>query len=328
MKTADRVVEAYREYGPAYLADLALVKLGVRKEPDYWYKRQSYYESLSFGQLVEGVKRYYRFQTGRELDLDHPTRYSEKLQWLKLYDNTKEKETLADKYAVRQWAADRIGEEYLVPLLGVWDRAEDVDFDRLPARYVLKCTHGSHMNILVPDSSRLNRRRAVRQLSRWLDMDYAFSGGTYELQYRNIPRRVLAETYLENDGGDLYDYKFFCFDGRVAFIQFLCGRKSELKMATYDPAWNRLPFYDETPLTGSVPMPENLDMMLSMAEKLSSGFCHVRVDFYRLNDGAVKFGEMTFTPASGVMRWQPEETDELLGSYIRLPEKPAGREFC
>lgn len=321
MKIISRSISLCREYGFDYLLDYIFVRAGFRHEMRYWLKKQSYYESLNFEEIIEKVERWYYFNTGKELDLENPQTYTEKLQWLKLFECTKEKTLLADKYLVREWVENKIGKKYLIPLLGVWDSPEKIDFSKLPDRYVLKCNHGSHMNIIVNENHPLEKKKAFKQLHRWMATDYTFYEGTCELQYHDIPRKIIAEEYMENANGEMYDYKFFCFDGKVKFIQYLADRKGGLKMACYDPKWNKLDFYDNPPLEYEVEKPDNLNEMVRLAETLSEGFCHVRVDLYRMNDGSIKFGEMTFTPASGIMKWEPEGTDLMLGQYITLPTK-------
>ena len=177
------------------------------------------------------------------------------------------------------------------------------------------------MNIIVNEKNPLNYKKAIRLLHRWMDTDYAFEEGTCEIQYSEIPRRIIAEEYMENFNGEMYDYKFFCFDGKVKFIMFLADRNEGLRMANYDRNWNRLDFYYCTPLEKDIAKPKNLKEMIEIAETLAEGFCHVRVDLYRLNDGTIKFGEMTFTSASGIMNWEPKGTDLMLGQYITLPKK-------
>ena len=242
------------------------------------------------------------------LDLDHPATFNEEIQWLKLFGATPEKTRLADKLAVREFVRERIGEQYLVPLLGAYSRFDDIDFAALPQQFALKCTHGCKYNLIVKDKSQLDVAEAKAKFDGWMATNYAFVVSP-ELQYRDIPPRIVAEGYLQNAGGDLYDYKFWCCEGKVKYIQFLSERNlSGLKMAFYDREWNKQPFAYDYPLDSkTVSRPDNLSLMIELAEKLSSGFCYVRVDFYRLDDGTVYFGEMTFTPRSGNMIWNDPE---------------------
>ena len=268
----------------------------------------------------EELCKWYYQKTGYMLNLVNPRTYNEKIQWMKLYDATPLKTRLSDKYLVRDWVREKIGEEYLVPLLGVWDSFEEIDFDRLPDQFVLKANHGCGWNVIVKDKSQLDREDAKKKFDTWMRMNYAFNG--LELQYLNIKPKIIAEQYLENDNDDLYDYKVFCFDGKPESVMYLSERKHGLKMAFFDLDWNKLPFVYTYPRNESeVPEPANLGLMIDLAKRLAEGFPHVRVDFYELNDGSIKFGEMTFTSADGTCRWNIPEQDLIYGNLITLPPK-------
>lgn len=272
---------------------------------------------------AEALGDWYREIRGETLNLDKPQTFNEKIQWMKLYDSTPIKTQLADKYLVRDWVAERIGVQYLIPLLGVWDGFDEIDFDALPERFVLKCNHGSGYNLIVKNKAELNMEDAKRKINTWLREDFAFRAG-FELHYSPIPRKIIAEEFIENkDSGDLFDYKFWCFNGKVEYIQFLSERNiSGLKMAFYDRSWVKQNFVYSFPLDEkTIERPENLDEMILLAEKLSEGFSHVRVDFYRMDDGRIYFGEMTFTSASGCCNWQPAEMDYTMGQILQLPIK-------
>ncbi len=269
----------------------------------------------------DALEKWYLSCTHQRLNLRRPKTYNEKMQWLKLYDSTPLKTQLADKYLVRQWVRDKIGGTYLIPLLGVYNRFEDIDFRRLPKRFVIKCNHGCQYNIIVKDKSKLDLADVKAKLDTWMRENFAFHSGL-ELHYRDIKPRIIIEQFIENKAaGDLYDYKFWCFNGRVAYIQFLSERNIDgLKMAFYDRAWRKQDFVYSYPLDKkTMPRPDNLDEMIALAEKLSAGFGHVRVDFYRLDDGRVYFGEMTFTSASGGMKWSSEAVNRRFGDMIKLP---------
>lgn len=264
--------------------------------------------------------------TGDELDLENPITFNQKIQWLKLFDSTREKGVLADKYLVRDYVSDRIGSSHLVPLLGVWENPDDIDFDLLPERFVLKATHGCGWNIIVKEKSNLNVREVKRKLRNWLKRDYSMMAGL-ELQYRYCQPRVIAEKYLENENGDLFDYKFFCFGGNVESIMFLKERSSGLKMAFFDKEWRKLPYVYSCPrIEEEVPKPSFLREALQYAETLAQGFPHVRVDFYISHSG-VRFGEMTFTTMSGVCKWSPKEQDLAFGKLIDLTVLPKWKEL-
>ena len=268
------------------------------------------------------LQNWYRRATGQYLNLDNPRTFNEKIQWLKLYDSTPLKTRLADKYLVRDWVKEKIGEQYLIPLLGVYDKFEDIDFDKLPNQFVIKCNHGCAYNIIVKDKSKLDLAEAKAKLDKWMSENFAFKAG-YELHYRDIKPKIIIEKFIENKGtDDLYDYKFWCFNGKLAYIQFLSERNlSGLKMAFYDRKWNKQTFVYSHPLDKkTIKKPDNLDEMIQLAEALSKGFPCVRVDFYRLNDGTIYFGEMTFTSASGNCKWNDEHINRALGNMIKLPK--------
>lgn len=257
--------------------------------------------------------------TGETLNLENPSTFNEKIQWLKLYDSTALKTKLADKYLVREWVAQQIGEEYLIPLLGVWDHFDEIDFDKLPQQFVLKANHGSGWNIIVKDKSKLDKTDAKEKFDLWMTQNYSFQAGL-ELHYMNIPPKIIAEEYIENMD-DLYDYKFMCFDGKVAFLWVDTERYTNHRRTLYDLSWNqKKEFICYPPSEQTIKRPDNLDEMISLAEKLSQGFSHVRVDFYEI-DGNVRFGELTFTSETGVALITPPEFHQELGSLITLPQK-------
>ena len=339
-----RFADCYSEHSVPYTAWRVLVKMRlakdgkepaliqrmetktpVQKKPgkaaEQVKKDYAYYSTLPPEKYPEELKLWYKRVTKEDLDLDNPKTYNEKIQWLKLYDSTPLKTRLADKYLVRDWVKEKIGEEYLIPLLGVWDSFDEIDFDKLPEQFVLKANHGSGWNIIVKDKATFDKEEARKKFDVWMHTNFAFRAGL-ELQYLNIPPKIIAEEYLKNNNDDLYDYKVFCFNGKAESIMFLSDRKQELKMSFYDLQWNKLPFvYSHPQNPNEVPKPKNLELMINLAEKLAEGFPHVRVDFYVLNDGSIKFGEMTFTSASGNCKWNIPEQNRVYGELIKLPPK-------
>ncbi len=255
--------------------------------------------------------QWYAERTGNTIDFRNPQTYNEKIQWCKIYDRDDLKWLCEDKYKVRAWVEAKIGSKYLTNILGVWDSWDDIPFDDLPNSFVIKCTQGCGNNIVVKDKHELNIEEAKKQ---------------FELKITEglkINSKVLIEEYLENSEDDLYDYKFWCFNGKVEYISFYTGRNDTLKRCFYDREWTPQDFalnYIEAP--ASVLKPNNLDVMIEIAEKLAKDFIHVRVDLYHLNDGQIKFGEMTFTPANGIGKWYPPETDAQLGKLFILPPTP------
>lgn len=262
----------------------------------------------------------YRLRTGEDIDIDHPKTFNQKMQWMKLYDNNPIKSELSDKYAVRKYVAEQVGEQYLVPLLGVWNSFDEIDFSELPDKFVLKCTHGSGMNLLVNDKSQFDIKAAKVRFEEWMRMNYAYSG--FEMNYASIVPRIIAEKMLEMKDGteDIPDYKLMCFHGKVK-CSFVCSERFSpdgLKVTFYDTDWKVMPFERHYPRSRyPISKPENYDKMVELAEKLAVGLRFVRVDFYEV-DGKIYFGELTFYPGSGVEEFTPAEWDKKLGDWICL----------
>lgn len=268
------------------------------------------------------LEQWYRLTTGRDANLDDPRTLGEKIQWLKLWDSTPEKGRLADKYLVREWVTEKVGERYLMPLLGVWDSPDEIDFGVLPERFVLKCTHGSGWNVVVKDKSVLDVAETRRKLARWLSIREAMTGG-FELHYEFCEPRVIAEGYMEDDSGGLRDYKFVCLNGEPQFVLAIQGRFTGEESGAYDArTWGPMPFaYGyRVGVPGDVPRPSCLDEMRSLAKRLAAGFPFARVDFYEVDD-EVRFGEITFTGANGLSSFAPVCYDEFYGQRLSLPEK-------
>lgn len=307
-------------YGPGYLVDTVHFLTGKDRSLPSVKKREAGYRNLKGQAYIDEMTKWFYMRTGEKLVLDRPVTFNQKLQWLKIYDTNPLKTVLADKYLVRDWVKGKIGEAYLIPLLGVWDQAAAIDFDALPDRFALKCNHGSGWNIIVHDKARLDREQTKKQLDTWMKKNFAYEAG-FELQYRDIVPKIIAEEYIENRGGEIYDYKCYCFHGKVFYIQFISDRRSGMKLGYFDRDWNLQPFVNNHPqIDFDVPKPDNLDELISLAQTLAEGFPFVRVDFYRLNDGTLKFGEMTFSPASGTQDWRPASANKLLGDLLTLPQ--------
>lgn len=265
--------------------------------------------------------RWYRKRVGKRLNLREPKTYNEKVQWSKLYDSSEIKSRLADKYLVRSWVEERIGAQYLIPLLGVYSCYKEIQFDDLPDQFVLKCNHGASFNIIVKDKSAVDLGEVKSKLELWMKTNFAYRHG-FEMHYANIKRQILVEAYMENEGfDDLFDFKFWCFNGVVHYIEFLCNRNlGRLKKAFMNTDWKKQDFCtSNNRIDDEIPKPDNLDVMINLAETLSKGFPHVRVDFYRMNDGRIYFGEMTFSSASGRSKWSPPSADRMMGDLWDLP---------
>lgn len=270
------------------------------------------------------VRLLYRSQMGKKLDLEAPKTYNEKLQWLKLYDRRPEYIPLVDKYAVREHIAKTVGEEYLVPLVGgPWDSFSEIDFDKLPRQFVLKCTHDSGGLVICRDKASLDREKAREKIEKCQRRNYCdFSR---EWPYKHVKPRIIAEAYLEDSvTKELRDYKFFAFDGRVKLLFVASERQkegAETKFDFFDMDYNHLELINGHPNAAVTPeKPAGFEKMKALAEKLSRGIPHVRVDFYEV-DGKVYFGELTLFHWSGIVPFEPASWDETLGSWIKLPPK-------
>lgn len=271
--------------------------------PDKWY-----------------LQMLYRRVFDKKLDLKNPKGFNEKLFWLKLYDRRPDYTIMVDKYAVKDYVANIIGEQYIIPTLGVWDKPEDINWDSLPNQFVLKCTHDSGGLVICRDKNALDKEAAIKRIRKCLKREYYKAGR--EWPYKNVPHRIIAEKYMEDKSvGDLPDYKFFCFDGEVKALFIGTERGSgDVKFDYYDADFNHLDLIQMHPMSGKVlPKPENFEKMKELASKLSKGIPHVRVDFYNIN-GAIYFGEMTFYHHGGVIPFHPEEWDNTFGSWIKLPQ--------
>lgn len=276
------------------------------------------------------LKLVYRAEMKRKLNLDVPTSFSEKLQWLKLYDRQPRYTQMVDKYAVRDVISQKFGEELLIPLIGKYDRAEDIDWESLPERFVIKCTHGSGCNIVCQRKSDINRDDALKQLKTWMKKNW-FSFGR-EWPYKAVKPRIIIEEYMTDglQGKDLTDYKFYCFEGKPTYCQVIGGRHKDGDKTLYyidffDQAWKIMPFsgmntpghpYPHSPITRSKPV--SYEKMYKMASKLAEDTHFVRVDFYEI-DGKPKFGEFTLYPLSGFGEFETEEWNLKLGKLIVLP---------
>ena len=270
--------------------------------PDKFYLRLQYWARLD-----------------RRLNLKNPRMYNEKLQWLKLYDRRPEYTTMVDKYEVKKYLADKIGEEYVVPNLGVWDRVEDIDFDALPDQFVLKCTHDSGGLVVVRDKAQLDIAAAGQKIRQCQKTNYYYSGR--EWPYKHVKPRILAEKYIEDFAvGELRDYKWYCFHGVPKLMAIYCGRAADATTADFfDMDFNHVDMtwgYD----MAAVPpeKPETFAQMERLARTLSEGIPCLRVDFYEV-DGQVYVGELTFFDGSGFDPIEPKEWNERMGAWLTLP---------
>ena len=248
----------------------------------------------------------YRLKLGRWPNLKNPKTFTEKINWLKLHNRRAEYTTMVDKYAVKDYVANIIGEEYIIPTLGVWDKPEDIDWESLPQQFVLKTTHGGGGCgvIICKDKASFDKKKAILILKNSMKSDIYNS--YREWPYKNVPKRMIAEKFLAAEDGltqsDLLDYKFFCFNGKVMFFKVDFGRFVEHHANYYSPKGELLDFgeqgLDPDP-SHLIELPRNLREMIKMAEKLSEYIPFLRVDLYNIK-GRIFFGELTFFPAAGM----------------------------
>ena len=268
------------------------------------------------------LKHLYRARIGKNLNLKQPKSYNEKLQWLKLHDRKPEYIKMVDKFEAKKYVAERIGEEYIVPNYGVWSSFDEIDFDALPAQFVLKCTHDCGGLVICRDKSTLDKDMAREKINRCLKRNYYWS--SREWPYKTVQPRIIAEAYMEDEkNGDLPDYKFFAFDGEVKMMFIATERQSkeETKFDFFDANFNHLPFLNGHPNAKKMPeKPQNFEKMKELAAKLSEGIPQVRIDFYEVN-GKIYFGEITFFHWSGLVKFEPEEWDEKIGEWIVIPNQ-------
>lgn len=268
------------------------------------------------------IKYWFKEKMGFCPNLDNPTTFNEKLQWLKLYYRNPIQTKLVDKYAVKEYIKEKIGEQYIIPTLGVWDHFDEIDFDRLPNQFVLKCTHDSGGLVICRDKTSLDKKAAKTKIEKCLASDYYKAGR--EWPYKNVPRRIIAEKYMEDESGyELKDYKFFCFNGRCEYFKIDFDRLTEHHANYFSRDCQLMlfgealcpPVYDR-----ELSIPTSINEMIGLSEKVAAdiGCPFVRIDFYNIRS-KVFFGEITFFPAAGTGKFVPENWDTILGEKIVLP---------
>ncbi len=285
-----------RGYGDLHYAAMHVV-------PETWY-----------------MERLFRKRVGYPLNLENPRTFNEKLQWLKLHDRNPLHTKMVDKYEAKKYVADIIGEEYIIPTLGVWNHFDEIDFNQLPERFVLKCTHDSGSIVICRDKKRLDKKAAKKILERGLRYNYYYSGG-FEWPYKNVKPRIIAEKFMvDESGADLPDYKLMCFGGKVK-CSFTCtGRNtaSGLHVTFYDRNWQKMPFARHYPVEEiPMPKPRNYEKMVELAELLATPLKFARIDFYDIG-GRVYFGEITFFPGNGIEEFTPVEWDKKIGDWVEV----------
>ena len=266
------------------------------------------------------LKLKFRLHMNKWMDFDNPQTFNEKLQWLKLNDRNPLYVSMVDKVDAKKYVASIIGEEHIIPTLGVYNSFEEIDFDKLPNQFVLKCSHDSGGVIICKDKSQLDMDNARKVLSNGLKRNYYYQ--TREWPYKNVKPRIIAEQFMVDESGiELKDYKYYCFDGKVKMMFVATGRPYDTRFDFFGTNFNHLPVkqgYDWADKPISKPL--GFDEMISLAEKLSKNIPHVRIDFYDIN-GQIYFGEMTFFDSSGWTPLEPVEWDYKMGSWINLPKQ-------
>jgi len=298
----------------------------VAKEPSRIFMSLGYRHFLNWMPDRLYLKLMFRCIMKQKLDLDNPKTFNEKLQWLKLYDRRPEYTMMVDKYAVKQYVAEKIGEEYIIPTLGVWDSFDDIDFSKLPNQFVLKCTHDSGGLVICRNKDELDIAAAREKLTKCLKRNYYW--WCREWPYKNVKPRIIAEKYMEDvkhrENKCLLDYKFYYFNGTPKFLYVSEGLEdhSTAKMNHLYLDWTPTPFqrsdYFQFDILPDKPFGYN--EILKIGRELAESIPFARVDFYEI-DRQVYFSEITFTPCSGYMPFDPHEWDNTIGSWLKLPER-------
>lgn len=272
------------------------------------------------------IKSQYRRVFGVNPNLKNPDSFTEKMQWLKLYDKNPLYPICADKYKVRDFVKERIGEDFLIPLLYATDQPKNIPFDKLPAEYIIKTNHTSGYNMMYKNGKisffgkdyKFDKTQIITILDQWLDKNVFYQNREWE--YKDIPPKILIEELLHDESNNelLNDYKIHCFNGKPCYIQTIFDRNEGVKENWFDTDWKPVDLYYFSANKKQIEKPGNLSELLNVAEKLAKGFNYVRVDLYSINK-KILFGELTFHPYSGLMKFQPQEWDTVLGKLLTLP---------
>lgn len=278
----------------------------------------------SVSRWIPGEKMYimldYYLAMGKFPNLKHPHTYNEKMEWLKLHCKQDSYTKMVDKYEAKEYVADIIGQQYIIPTIGVWDNFDDIEFDKLPNQFVLKTTHDSGGVVICKDKECFDRVSAKKKLTKSLKRNFYYMHREYP--YKNVKPRIIAEKFMVDESGtELKDYKFFCFDGKCRMLFVATDRGiGDVKFDFFDTGFNHLPFKQGHPNANrAISRPAGFEEMIRLAEILSQNIPHVRVDFYDIN-GKIYFGELTFFHFSACVPFEPEEWDYKIGEWLTLPE--------
>lgn len=289
-----------------------------RKKYSIWYRIEAHLIPMFVNVLSDKMylKWLFRHNMGYKLNLDNPRSFSEKLQWLKLNDIHPEYTQMVDKVEAKEYVRGIVGDKYIIPTIGVWNSVEEIDWDSLPGKFVIKSSNDSGGVVVCKDKRELDIHLSIKKLKGLGGRDY--SKYNKEYPYHDVPHRFIAEKLMGD--GDLIDYKIFCFDGIPKFLFVATGRqKNDTRFDFYDTDFNHLPVLNGHPNADIWPTkPKNYKEMLEVAQRLSKGIPHVRVDLYNIN-GTIYFGELTFFHWSGTTPFEPVDWDYTFGSYLKLP---------
>lgn len=285
-----------------------------------WNERRRIKGNKEFKKISdeEFIKQFYGNAFRKELNLENPITFNEKLNWLKLNYKNKVATKCADKYEVRQYIKDKGYEDILNDLIDVYEDVNEIDINKLPDKCVLKGTHGSGWNLIIDDKNKVNWKPWKLIMKSWIKQNFYYYGR--EWVYKDIKPRIICEKYLQDSKGELLDYKFLCFNGQPQLIQVDIDRFQEHTRNIYDLDWNLTPIeilYNRSDKL--ITKPENLERMIDISRDISRDFPHVRVDFYEV-DGRLYFGELTFYHESGTGKFNHEKYDEIIGSWLHLDE--------
>ena len=278
------------------------------------HKPEGWVHTLDDAALEREVARWYHAMCGDRMDFAHPHSFSQKMQWLKVHDKDPRKATLSDKIAVRPYIAEAVGEDVLPQLYRAWDRAEDVDFAGLPQRFFLKCNNGSGMMKRIDDAGQADMAEIREKVASWLSRDFASE--YLEMHYASITPRVYAEELLDDIE---WEYQAWCFSGKAEFIAAIHDPHGVNEKQFFSTTWEKLPFVSSQPeYQGTIAAPDCLAQIVEWSERLADDFTFVRVDWYGTRHGLM-FSEMSFTPAYGIVKWDPARYNEEVGKLIHLP---------
>lgn len=321
-KTFPKALYVIATPGRCYEKEAKLIEQGIKVNQFYAMDRAfgSKYKSLLLPDKYKDILAAIHYnRTHVYPDIEHPKTFNEHIihDMIQL-DQPKIKTILADKYLVREWVKEKIGEKYLIPLIDSWDNVEDIDFDKLPEQYVLQTNHGSGFVVIVDKTRPLNKNLTIAKFHDWMRTNFAYS--FYEMHYKPIKPKIICSKFMENEDGNLFDYKVFCFNGEPKYIMWTKDRKTGLKVTFFDTEWNNMRFNFDFKFPENdeeIQRPDCLEEMLRLSKKLSSGFTHARIDWYVLKDGSIRFGEVTFSTEAGVGIWNPAEWNMKLGNLIK-----------